>query len=258
MKINSLPIFVVSLPGSNRRHDISEKLSGYSFQYENAIYGKNLGEDYLQKVNDQQWVKIAYRRDLTFGEVGCALSHKNIYKKIIDQNIPWAIIFEDDISIKHDFYDVFMQKIDTFDSNNIYILGAQEGLVCNDYVILSKTDSIILNEKIRFGKAIDSERYIFRTAAYLISKKVAENILNFTENRFCLADDWSCFKKNNLFKDLYLSNFISHPIELGQQSLLELERNNSIKKNWKTNNPKIYKFLKKIYVHYRKFKYFNK
>lgn len=258
MKINSCPIFIVSLPQSNRRHDINKKLSKYSFQYEDAIYGKILGEQYLQELNNHQWIKNNYRRDLTFGEVGCALSHRNIYKKIIDQNIPWAIIFEDDISIKHPFYDVLLNNIDKFNPNDLYILGAQEGLACNDYVILSNKNSINLNGFIKFNKTIDSERYIYRTAAYLISKKVAENILNFTEKKFCLADDWSCFKKHNLFNELYMSDFISHPLELGQQSLLELERKKNIKKNWKNNNPEIYKILKKIYIQYRKIKNFNK
>lgn len=251
MKINSCPIFIVSLPQSNRRYDINKKLSKYSFQYEDAIYGKILGEQYLQELNNHQWIKNNYRRDLTFGEVGCALSHRNIYKKIIDQNIPWAIIFEDDISIKHPFYDVLLNNIDKFNPNDLYILGAQEGLACNDYVILSNKNSINLNGFIKFNKTIDSERYIYRTAAYLISKKVAENILNFTEKKFCLADDWSCFKKHNLFNELYMSDFISHPFDLNQQSLLELERSSKIKKNWKMRYPLIYKILKKVYINYR-------
>lgn len=251
MKINSCPIFIVSLPQSNRRYDINKKLSKYSFQYEDAIYGKILGEQYLQELNNHQWIKNNYRRDLTFGEVGCALSHRNIYKKIIDQNIPWAIIFEDDISIKHPFYDVLVNNIDKFNPNDLYILGAQEGLACNDYVILSNKNSINLNGFIKFNKAIDSERYIYRTAAYLISKKVAENILNFTEKKFCLADDWSCFKKHNLFNELYMSDFISHPVDLNHQSFLELERSSKIKKNWKMRYPLIYKILKKVYINYR-------
>lgn len=253
-----LPVYIVSLKNSERQLDIGKRILNVNYDVIEAIYGKDLGETYLETINSQNWVIERYKRSLTYGEIGCALSHLKIYKKMLEEDIPWAIIFEDDISVKHDFYDALMQKIDAFDSNNIYILGAQEGLACNDYVIFSKNDSIILNEKIIFRKTIDSERYIYRTAAYLISKKVAENILNFTENRFCLADDWSCFEKSNLFKDLYVSDFVSHPLELGQQSLLELERKKNIKKNWKNNNPEIYKILKKIYIQYRKIKNFNK
>lgn len=35
-------------------------------------------------------------RELTKGAVGCYLSHLKIYNKIVEQNIPYAIIFEDD------------------------------------------------------------------------------------------------------------------------------------------------------------------
>lgn len=246
-----LPIYVVSLKGSVRRLNIQNQLHGLSYDFLDAIYGKDLGEKYLETINSQQWVKERYKRALTYGEIGCSLSHLRIYKKMLEQDISWAIIFEDDISIKHQFYEVLLNNINKFNPNDLYILGTQEGLACNDYVILSNKNSINLNGFIKFNKTIDSERYIYRTAAYLISKKVAENILIFTENKFCLADDWSCFKKYNLFNELYMSDFISHPVDLNQQSLLELERSSKIKKNWKMRYPLIYKILKKVYINYR-------
>jgi len=246
-----MKVYVVSLIESSRRLNISDELKNIPFQYLDAVYGKDLGEKYLETINSQQWVKERYKRALTYGEIGCSLSHLKIYKDMLNKDIPWAIIFEDDISIKSPFYDVLLNNIDKFNPNDLYILGAQEGLACNDYVILSNKDSINLNVSIKFNKTIDSERYVYRTAAYLISKKVAENILNFTEQKFCLADDWSCFKKHNLFNELYMGNFISHPVDLTQQSLLELERSSKIKKNWKMRYPLIYKILKKVYINYR-------
>lgn len=253
-----MKVYVVSLIESSRRLNISNELRNIPFQYLDAVYGKDLGEKYVETINSQQWVKERYKRALTYGEIGCSLSHLKIYKDMLDKDIPWAIIFEDDISVKSPFYDVLLNNIDKFNPNDLYILGAQEGLACNDYVILSNKNSINLNDFIKFNKTIDSERYIYRTAAYLISKKVAENILNFTEKKFCLADDWSCFKKHNLFNELYMSDFISHPVDLNHQSLLELERSSKMKKNWKSNNPVTYEILKKFYIGYRKFKNFGK
>lgn len=254
----NLKVFVVSLSGSDRRLNIDKQLVGVNFSFLDAIYGKDLGGKYLESLNSQSWINERYKRGLTYGEVGCALSHLQIYKKMLEQDIPWAVVFEDDISVKYPFYDILLKNINKFNPDDIYILGAQEGLACNDYVIMSNKNTIELNEEIKFSKTIDSERYVYRTAAYLISKNVAKNIIDFTEQKFCLADDWSCFKKNNLFNDLYMSNFISHPIDLGQQSLLELERSNKIKKNWKGNNPRIYEILKKFYINYRKVKNFGK
>lgn len=38
-----------------------------------------------------------HKRPMTMGEVGCFLSHYNIWKKMIEQNITDALILEDDI-----------------------------------------------------------------------------------------------------------------------------------------------------------------
>lgn len=40
---------------------------------------------------------------LTRGAIGCALSHLNIYKKMIQEDIPFALILEDDMILPSDF-----------------------------------------------------------------------------------------------------------------------------------------------------------
>lgn len=38
-----------------------------------------------------------HKRPMTLGEVGCFLSHYNIWKKIVDENLKDALVLEDDI-----------------------------------------------------------------------------------------------------------------------------------------------------------------
>lgn len=93
------PIFVISLKDSQRREFIRERLTslGFQFQFFDAIYGKDLNEDVLAKVDfDFYPQRFGARKALTKGELGCALSHIEVYKKMVAENIPEAIIFEDD------------------------------------------------------------------------------------------------------------------------------------------------------------------
>lgn len=45
---------------------------------------------------------VARMKPLSPGEIGCGLSHVAIYEKMVSQNIPVALIFEDDIELDED------------------------------------------------------------------------------------------------------------------------------------------------------------
>lgn len=245
-----LPIFIVSLANSARRYEISNQLKGFSYEFIDAVYGKNFIED-LNLINESSWVKNRYQRKLSPGELGCALSHRKIYKKIIDEKIQWAIILEDDIKSKINFQKTINNNINILNPKNLYILGCQEGLPAFDHVVLSKRN-IIKFQDITFRKLIKSERYIYRTAAYLISYEVAKNILEFTEDKFCLADDWDKFYKEKLFNEIYLSDIVSHPADFHLQSTIESER--AVKDSYQIFRVlKIFNILRKFKMYLRHF-----
>ncbi|EKE85248.1 glycosyltransferase family 25 protein [Idiomarina xiamenensis] len=47
-----------------------------------------------------------YHYDLTWGEVGCYLSHLRCWQKIVDEQLDYAIIVEDDLCLSPEFADV--------------------------------------------------------------------------------------------------------------------------------------------------------
>ena len=54
----------------------------------------------LEKYNKEVSEKVnSFGRPLTPGEIGCAISHHLCYKKIVDEDIDLAVIFEDDVWI---------------------------------------------------------------------------------------------------------------------------------------------------------------
>ena len=45
------------------------------------------------------------RRPLNGGQIGCALSHYNVLRTIVERQLPWAIVLEDDVAVIEDFPD---------------------------------------------------------------------------------------------------------------------------------------------------------
>lgn len=222
MKNSLIPIFIVSLPNSKRRSILKKKLKEMQYEFIDAVYGKNFLSE-VDRINSFSTAPRRYERLISSGEYGCTVSHLNIYKKIVSEDIEWAIILEDDVDFDFDFQIQLSQIVNKLDSNSLYILGSQEGLNSFDNIVLSKRNEISYMD-ISFKKILNSHRYIYRTASYLISKKTALNILKFTENDFYLADDWYSFYNNQIFDKIYLGDFVHHPVILEGQSLIETDR----------------------------------
>lgn len=89
-----MDIFVVSLKNAlERRKHIDKQFmtQQIEFQYFNAIEPHQI-EETLKNI------RIELKNcSLTKGEIGCLLSHISLWKKIIDNNLPYMAIFEDDI-----------------------------------------------------------------------------------------------------------------------------------------------------------------
>eukprot|EP01116_Phalansterium_solitarium_P012495 TRINITY_DN2884_c0_g1_i2.p1 TRINITY_DN2884_c0_g1~~TRINITY_DN2884_c0_g1_i2.p1 ORF type:complete len:195 (-),score=44.79 TRINITY_DN2884_c0_g1_i2:1223-1807(-) len=111
-----VPFYMVSLEGSGRRPEMSEfiRQSQFKMEFFSAVYGSKVAwndtfflnktgqhfamlEDGTRVHYDADLCLEKYDRFLTFGEIGCALSHFKLYKKCVDENIPMMFIIEDDV-----------------------------------------------------------------------------------------------------------------------------------------------------------------
>lgn len=111
--LQDIPAFIINLPQSTDRKIFMraqcENLR-VSPIFVNAVYGKELSKSDIEKCVDQNTAKKLFGRELLLGEIGCALSHKKIYQKIVDENIPYAIILEDDATLEKEL-SMVMKKI---------------------------------------------------------------------------------------------------------------------------------------------------
>ncbi len=95
----TLPIFVINLPrATDRREKISRALTELAGRFEivEAVDGATLPPaDYEHRLR-QDLARSRRRRELSAGEIGCFLSHYNLWARMVEENIPHALILEDD------------------------------------------------------------------------------------------------------------------------------------------------------------------
>ena len=101
METALIKIYVINLERSIERRDaIIKKMNAYGLNYDlfNAIDGNNISNEMMNIIHSKgNNFRELYGRDMERGEAGAALSHLELYKKIVAQRIDCAIILEDDI-----------------------------------------------------------------------------------------------------------------------------------------------------------------
>lgn len=106
------PIWIANLERSqDRRQFMQQQLEAMNLEYNfiSATDGKNLTQNDLQKYSKKLALKEK-KRELSTGEIGCALTHANMYQRMIDHGIDEVLILEDDIFITQDLLNILHQR----------------------------------------------------------------------------------------------------------------------------------------------------
>lgn len=93
-------IFVINLSRDiDRKVHMEKQLYGFGLKadFVEATDGRNLSEEEIQKIYNKEKSLMYLQEPLRKSEVGCAHSHAKIYKKMIEEHIPYALVLEDDI-----------------------------------------------------------------------------------------------------------------------------------------------------------------
>ncbi|PHM47180.1 glycosyltransferase family 25 protein [Xenorhabdus miraniensis] len=205
-----MKIFVINL-----EQDIDRKLSiqnqlekvNLDAEFMTGVYGRELSDEQLKKICPD-FNKIY----LTLGEVGCSMSHLNVYKKIIDNNIPISLVLEDDAKLDHRLPNV-LRAIES-------IAMSEKPIV----LLLSKPNEYFDS----FKKQLIDEYQIVNVIdaafahGYVINQAAAKKLYHFlTPIRFA-ADEWKLFRELGVVKlkavvppvieltDMYLNSSIGN------------------------------------------------
>lgn len=126
------PCYIINLDRNPERwSDVQEKIkkAGYTNVHRwTAVDGKNpsqLKDAWNQvgnpsfSLNDQEFVQYP-------GKQGCFLSHVLLWKKMIDEQIPWITVFEDDVLFHPEWTTLAPQYFEQTPTNfDVLYLGAQ-------------------------------------------------------------------------------------------------------------------------------------
>ncbi|MCT4701513.1 glycosyltransferase family 25 protein [Enterobacteriaceae bacterium H20N1] len=138
------------------------------------------------------------------GEVGCALSHQKIYKKMIADNIDQAVIFEDDISLPDNIADII---------EHIKIDNKKSSIVLLSRVNRFRTKPL---KTITQNYKLHKMHQATTAHAYIINKKTAQNMLDFMYPVWMVADKWDFFEDHSIAN---IDCIIPAPVVLNDFSL---------------------------------------
>lgn len=94
-----MKVFIISLPDSRKRRISALKnirISGLPFEIVDGVEAKKMRPKYL--IHEQG----VWGRQLLAGEIGCYAAHLRALQRIVDYELPWGYVLEDDFSYEPD------------------------------------------------------------------------------------------------------------------------------------------------------------
>jgi glycosyl transferase family 25 len=104
-------VFVISLPGSSCRAALVSRVAalGVEFRLVEAINGRLLSPDKVAEVYDARAARRRLGREMSAGEIGCALSHRQVYRTMLAEGLETAVVLEDDAIVDDEFVEILRQ-----------------------------------------------------------------------------------------------------------------------------------------------------
>jgi len=183
-----IPVFVLSLPDCHdRRARISAALNdlGLPFEFIDAVDGRQgLPPEYESQIDRPLARKLG--RNLSDAEFACALSHIDIYRRIVSENIGYALVLEDDAVPQPDLARYLAGKH--------YEEASLTQLVCNRtvaYVRRSGVESVFDNYR-SYQRA--PKMKVSGASGYVISRRAAKHFIDGALPVTCVADWPDCIE----------------------------------------------------------------
>ncbi len=102
-------IFVINLDErADKFKNAEDQIQAQNLECEriSAVRGSNLSQKEVDAAYDSKLNKQRYLKALSLGEIGCYLSHISAWQKIVDEELDYAIILEDDCKLEANFNEI--------------------------------------------------------------------------------------------------------------------------------------------------------
>ncbi|QPW26368.1 glycosyltransferase family 25 protein [Edwardsiella ictaluri] len=225
--------FIISLKDEvARRNSISDRLHHHDFEFFDAVDLRVASDDVLSavKCKNINYKHPAIREHMTKGELGCALSHMQLYKKIVDDNLAFARVIEDDaVILNHDekILNDFILALETKNIDwDIMLLGYSKLKACDSFGFYLKEPIKNIVKSGAYSLGIPFRNWTCGTVGYLVSQSGAKKMINNAAfGKVCtVADDWLFFEKNYNLKILHIRPLIVLEDFESYESSIETDR----------------------------------
>lgn len=241
------PVFVISLKSdTERRRKIASLFAEYGISYQFWDATDYRSDEFNIRIRDIQPKQNSSYGEMTLPEKACALSHLSIYQHILDNNIDWALVLEDDVTFDRRLADVLRElssRQDCLKQHSTYVLGGQQGTSEYQLFGLSLRHTQVIGN-VRFRRATYKKHKVTRACSYIVDRIYCQRALELFESHgFFLVDDRKILFTHNVMKYLYFSDVVTHPLVNINNSHLEKSRCDIRKNN---DDKKVSKFKKSL------------
>jgi glycosyl transferase family 25 len=177
---------VISLSRSaeRRRHIASELAArGIPFEFVNAIDGRAIRPDQRGALVDKQSVSM-YPKWLSDTAIGCALSHRLAYERLLASGERCALVLEDDVLLANDLPPLLEQLQQIIAADEVIQLNFRSFEPCK----LSRTGAVSLG-RYQLLRPVES-RQVLSSAGYLIGATAAARLYRALVPVRVAADSW--------------------------------------------------------------------
>lgn len=170
---------------TKRKEDITAKLRGHpyvDYSFIEAVDGRQLSMQQQDQLFDRDRFRRTFRREVKPGEIGCVLSHRNIWKETVCSHRP-ILALEDDALFLRDFEKELLWVENYLDSDSprivymsdLFLYRRKKPVTGHDFFITSPSATEV-------------------TTCYAINPAAAEILLK--EKPYYPADAWDIYSRS--------------------------------------------------------------
>ena len=216
--MDRIKTYIINLSKDHeRRESVLKETGKYScleVEMVKAVYGKELTDEEKGRLFDTNNYTRRYRRLVLPGEVGCVLSHRECYKRLLESDREFALVLEDDARFINDvFTENFLKSVMDFmngDTPLVLLLHAdfetmgKGSSFCGDYFVYPVYSALF-------------------ATAYLLNKRAAGLLLQ-ARSPYWVADDWLLFRRWGILTYSLYPSAVLQQWDKFDSSILDEER----------------------------------